>query len=181
MAVPDWVVDRNEGSRAVAAVCAGRRTVGRAVAITTSLEGAGGFGKTTLAAVVCASPRVRCHFRGRIFTVTIGRDVRGRAAVAAKAAEATRFITGDPAAYDDPDRAGAHLGRLLDERPRTLLVLDDVWEGEQLAPFLQGGKRCVRLVTTRVPALLPPGSARQRPAAPACASTRCPRPKPEPC
>ncbi|MEI5101828.1 NB-ARC domain-containing protein [Streptomyces sp. PmtG] len=160
--VPDWVVDRGEGGRAAAAVCATRRTAGRAVGITTSLEGAGGFGKTTLAAVVCASPKVRRHFRGRIFTVTIGRDVRGRAAVAAKVAEVTRFVTGDPTAYDDPDLAGAHLGRLLDERPRTLLVLDDVWESAQLAPFLQGGERCVRLVTTRVPALLPPGSARVR-------------------
>ncbi|MER6449226.1 NB-ARC domain-containing protein [Streptomyces venezuelae] len=158
--VPEWVVDREEGGRAAAAVCGRRRAAGRAVAITTSLEGAGGFGKTTLAAVVCASPRVRRHFRGRIFTVTIGRDVRGRAAVAAKVAEATRFLTGDPTAYDDPELAGAHLGRLLDERPRTLLVLDDVWEAEQLAPFLQGGQRCVRLVTTRVPGVLPPGSAR---------------------
>ncbi|MFF5446382.1 NB-ARC domain-containing protein [Streptomyces sp. NPDC012888] len=160
--VPEWVVDREECGRAAAAVCAGRRAAGRAVAITTSLEGAGGFGKTTLAAVVCASPRVRRHFRDRIFTVSIGRDVRGRAAVAAKVAEVTRFLTGDQTAYDDPDLAGAHLGRLLDERPRTLLVLDDVWEAEQLAPFLRGGGRCVRLVTTRVPSLLPPGSARVR-------------------
>ncbi|MFG2236042.1 NB-ARC domain-containing protein [Streptomyces sp. NPDC048723] len=160
--VPEWVVDRDEGVRAVAAVCGGRRSGGRAVAITTSLEGAGGFGKTTLAAVVCSSPRVRRRFRDRIFMVAIGRDVRGRAAVAAKVAEVTRFLTGDLTSYDDPDLAGAHLGRLLDERPRTLLVLDDVWEAEQLAPFLQGGERCVRLVTTRVPALLPPGSARVR-------------------
>ncbi|MFG3323914.1 NB-ARC domain-containing protein [Streptomyces sp. NPDC048171] len=160
--VPEWVVGRNEGSRAVAAVCARRRAASRAVAITTSLEGAGGFGKSTLAAVVCASPRVRRHFRDRIFMVTIGRDVRGRAAVAAKVAEVTRFITGDPTAFDDPDLAGSHLGRLLDQRPRTLLVLDDVWEAEQLAPFLRGGERCVRLVTTRVPAVLPPGSARVR-------------------
>ncbi|WP_405443929.1 hypothetical protein OG373_04160 [Streptomyces avidinii] len=36
-----------------------------------------------------------------------------------------------------------------------MLVLDDVWEAEQLDPFLTGGRRCVRLVTTRNPALLP--------------------------
>ncbi|MFJ7158646.1 NB-ARC domain-containing protein [Streptomyces sp. NPDC101118] len=168
--VPEWVVDRREGARAVAAVCrpprrgargrgrAGRRTVG----ITTSLDGAGGFGKTTLATVVRASGRVRRHFRGRVYTVTIGRDVRGRAAVAAKVAEVTRFITGDTTAFDDPALAGAHLGRLLDQRPRTLLVLDDVWEPEQLEPFLLGGAPCVRLVTTRVPAVLPPGTQRVR-------------------
>ena len=29
-----------------------------------------------------------------------------------------------------------------------------MWETEQLAPFAEGGKRCARLVTTRVPELL---------------------------
>jgi WD40 repeat protein len=151
------VVDRTEIRQAVAAVC-GRKA--EAVGITTALEGAGGFGKTTLATLVCANRRVRRRFRGRIYTVTIGRDVRGRSAIAAKVAEATAFITGDTAAFEDPDRAGDHLGRLLERRRRTLIVLDDVWEPEQLAPFLRGGENCVRLVTTRVPAILPEGAER---------------------
>ncbi|MGW1997978.1 NB-ARC domain-containing protein [Embleya sp. NPDC001921] len=149
--VEDWWVDREQASAVIAAVRAGGRgTVG----ITTSLHGAGGFGKTTLARVVCADRRVRRRFRGRVYTVTIGRDVRGRAAIAAKVADATRLIIGDTTPFDDPQLAGAHLGRLLDRRPRTLLVLDDVWTREQLAPFLLGGRRCVRLVTTRVPDIL---------------------------
>ncbi|WP_411132975.1 NB-ARC domain-containing protein [Streptomyces sp. C10] len=156
--IPGWVVGRGESDEAVSVVCARRTST--AVGITTSLEGAGGFGKTTLATVVCAHPRVRRRFRGRVFTITMGRDVRGQTAVAAKVAEATRFITGDTATFDDPDLAGAHLGRLLDQRPRTLLVLDDVWEAEQLAPFLYGGSQCVRLVTTRTPAVLPPDTTR---------------------
>lgn len=156
-AIPAWVVDRTEIHQAVAAVC-GRRA--EAVGITTALEGAGGFGKTTLATLVCANRRVRRRFRGRVYTVTIGRDVRGRSAIAAKVAEATAFITGDTAAFEDPDRAGDHLGRLLERRRRTLIVLDDVWEPEQLTPFLRGGENCVRLVTTRVPAILPDGAKR---------------------
>ncbi|MEV5937030.1 NB-ARC domain-containing protein, partial [Streptomyces sp. NPDC052079] len=152
-AVPGWFVDRAQTRGAVAAVCHG----GSTVAITTSLVGAGGFGKTTLATAVCADRRVRRRFRTRIYFVTIGRDVRGRAEVAAKVAAVTRFITGDSTEFDDPDLAGAHLGRLLAQRPRTLLVLDDVWEPEQLAPFLHGGVRLVRLVTTRNPALIANG------------------------
>ncbi|WP_328450008.1 NB-ARC domain-containing protein [Streptomyces sp. NBC_00386] len=154
--MPDWFVDRSQTRATVSAVC--RR--GRAVAITTALLGAGGFGKTTLAEAVCANRRVRQYYRSRIYLVTIGRDVRGRAAVAAKVSEVTRFITGDTEEFDDPALAGAHLGRLLDQRPRTLLVLDDVWETEQLEPFLHGGRSCVRLVTTRKPDLLPPGARR---------------------
>ncbi len=49
---------------------------------------------------------------------------------------------------------GGGWGALLDAGPRRLLVLDDVWEPEQLAPFTEGGKGCARLVTTRVPELL---------------------------
>ncbi|MFF3942971.1 NB-ARC domain-containing protein [Streptomyces phaeofaciens] len=154
--MPDWFVDRSQTRATVTAVC--RR--GGAVGITTSLWGAGGFGKTTLAAAVCANRSVRRRYRSRIYTVTIGREVRGRAAVAAKVAEVTRFITGDTTEFDDPALAGAHLGRLLEQQPRTLLVLDDVWSDEQLAPFLHGGRRCVRLVTTRIPDLLPPGAPR---------------------
>ncbi|MEU1123721.1 NB-ARC domain-containing protein [Streptomyces sp. NPDC005899] len=159
--IPDWVIDRSERARTVKAVCRTRRG-SRTVAITTALDGAGGFGKTVLARAVAASPRVRRYFRGRIYVVTIGRDVRGRAAIAAKVAEATRFITGDTTAFDDPGLAGDHLGRLLDRRPRTLLLLDDVWDAEQLGPFLRGGARCVRLVTTRVPGTLPRGTERVR-------------------
>ncbi|MDQ0585668.1 NB-ARC domain-containing protein [Streptomyces rishiriensis] len=152
--VQGWFVARSETLDAVAAVCRAGHTVG----ITTSLWGAGGFGKTTLATAVCAHKRVRRRFRSRIYFVTIGRDVRGRAAIAAKIAEVTRYITGDTTEFDDPELAGAHLGRLLNQRPRILLVLDDVWEDEQLSPFLHGGRRCVRLVTTRNPNLLPPGA-----------------------
>ncbi|MFE0136806.1 NB-ARC domain-containing protein [Streptomyces sp. NPDC059037] len=157
--VPAWIVARTEATEVIAALCARQRgTVG----ITTALEGAGGFGKTTLAEVACADRKVRRRFRGRVFVVTVGREVRGRAALAAKVAEATRFITGDTTTFDDPALAGAHLGRLLDQRGRTLLVLDDVWEREQLEPFLRGGRSCVRLVTTRIPKILPTGASHVR-------------------
>ena len=152
--VSAWVVDREERRRAEDAICGNRAAVG----ITTSLWGAGGFGKTTIAEMVCASPRVRKHFKGGVYSFTIGREVRGRADIAARVAEVTRFITGDTEQFSDPAEAGRHLGRLLDQRKRTLLLLDDVWTSEQLAPFLYGGTHCVRLITTRVPSLLPVGT-----------------------
>ena len=52
------------------------------------------------------------------------------------------------------DAATAHLAELLAERD-ILLVVDDVWDGTHLKPFLQGGTRCARLVTTRNEDVLP--------------------------
>ena len=150
--VPGWVVGRPaELAKVVGALAGGR--VGM-VGITTGLYGAGGFGKTTLARVVCADRRVRRRFGGRVFLVTVGRDVRGGAAIAAKVNEVIKLVTGQDATFTDPQLAGIRLGALLDGGPRQLLVLDDVWEAGQLAPFTAGGKRCARLVTTRVPDLV---------------------------
>ncbi|GAA4554235.1 NB-ARC domain-containing protein [Streptomyces collinus] len=152
-----WFVHRDELEQAVAAVC--RRGNGSAVAFTTALKGAGGFGKTTLAKQVCAHPDVQKAFGEHIYFVTVGRDVRGRAAIAAKVAAVTLAVTGEPlnAGPDaDPAQMGEHFGQLLTRRPRTLLVIDDIWEFEQLSPFLRGAEdRCVRLVTTRNPDALP--------------------------
>jgi len=64
-------------------------------------------------------------------------------------------LSGERPAISDPDTAAAELGRLLNEREPALLVIDDVWEEAQLRPFRFGGQTCARLVTTRVPELLP--------------------------
>lgn len=150
--VPGWVVDRPAELAAVVTALRGGR--GRTVGITTGLHGAGGFGKTTLALMVCADRKVRRRFRGHVDLVTVGRDVQGSAAVAAKVNEVIKLISGEDATFPDPEIAGRKLGALLDTGPRRLLVLDDVWGPGQLAPFMVGGKRCARLVTTRVPGLL---------------------------
>ena len=150
--VPDWVIDRPaEMTRVVKALVDGQaKTVG----ITTGLYGAGGFGKTTLAQMVCADRRVRRRFAGRVYLVTVGRDVRGAAAIAAKVNDVIKLVAGVDATITDPQLAGQQLGALLDAGSPSLLVLDDVWDTDQLAPFTQGGRGSARLVTTRAPELL---------------------------
>ena len=150
--VPEWVVDRPDELAAVvsALVDADSEIVG----ITTQLYGAGGFGKTVLARMACADRRVWQWFGGRVHRVPVGRDVRGAAAIAAKVNDVIKLVTGQDASFADPQLAGQHLGSVLDAGPRRLLVLDDVWEPEQLTPFTQGGRHCARLVTTRVSGLL---------------------------
>jgi hypothetical protein len=149
---PSWWVSRpTELAGVVDALTDGRAMT---VGITTGLYGAGGFGKTTLALMVCADQQVRDLFGDGVYPVTLGRDLRGLAAVAAKINDVIKLVSGTDATFTDPRLAGQWLGRLLDSGPSRLLVLDDVWEPDQLAPFTDGGKRCVRLVTTRVPGLL---------------------------
>ena len=65
-----------------------------------------------------------------------------------------KWLPGEHKYFGDPDQAGQELGALLDTGRPRLLILDDVWELAQLRPFIQGGRQCTRLVTTRDPGLL---------------------------
>ncbi len=121
---------------------------------TAVLYGPGGFGKTTLATLVADDPRIRRRFPGGVHRLTVGLEVRGAAELTAKVNEAIGFFSGQRGDFAEPELAGQKLGTLLDSGPRRLLILDDVWGGRQLAPFVTGGRRCARLVTTRNQGLL---------------------------
>ncbi|MBO4209667.1 NB-ARC domain-containing protein [Micromonospora echinofusca] len=127
---------------------------GRTVGVTTALHGAGGFGKTTLASYVCSRPDLRKVYPGGLLWVTVGQDRRG-ADLASAVNDLCVHISGDRPALSDAEQAGYHLGALLDQREPTLLVVDDVWDEIQLRPFLMGGARCTRVITTRIPTVIP--------------------------
>jgi WD40 repeat protein len=124
------------------------------VGLTTALQGAGGFGKTRLATWVCHQPQIGQRYPGGLLWVTVGQEVHG-ADLAERINDLAFVLCRQRPAISDPDAAGAELGRLLDEREPVLLVVDDVWEESQLRPFHVGGRCCTRLVTTRIPDLLP--------------------------
>ncbi|WP_307846198.1 NB-ARC domain-containing protein [Actinospica durhamensis] len=158
-AAPAWTVERAETAAVVREVMRASKQ-GGAVGITTAVHGAGGFGKTTLARLVCTDRKVRRRFGDQVYWVTVGWGTRSRTEIAEVIVEVARLVAGDATRFDDPMRAGAHLGSLLGRARRpVLLVLDDVWEQSQLDPFLLGAPNCVRLVTTRVRNLLPSGTA----------------------
>lgn len=120
----------------------------------TGIHGAGGFGKTTLAAQASMLPELRDRFPGGLLWVTVGQSMNGPE-LAHAVNDLTEQLTGTRPALATPEQAGYRLGVELDNLPPTLLILDDVWTPEQLRPFLNGGVRCKRLITTRVPKLLP--------------------------
>lgn len=147
-----WVVDRPREVQQIVRAVLGRRRQGT-VGITTAVHGAGGFGKTTVARLVRADRRVLHRFGGRVYWVTLGRDVR-RGALVEKVNDLVKRIDPDRAQpFTDVRQAAEHLAAVLAEGPRRMLVLDDVWFDDQLAAFPVAGK-CARLVTTRIPSLV---------------------------
>jgi WD40 repeat protein len=116
--------------------------------LTTAIEGAGGFGKTTLAALLCRDAKVAERFPGGLLWVTVGERSHG-ARLAELAGGLCEVLSGNGVKTADPQAAGGRLGEILDARDPILLVIDDVWRPEQLAPFMIGGHSCRRLITTR--------------------------------
>ncbi len=97
------VVDRAE----LADALVGRllATGGDAVEVTTAVEGAGGFGKTTLAAVACARDDVRRRYPGGLVWVTVGEKAAG-AELADLVNGACEALTGVRPSSSDPLVAG---------------------------------------------------------------------------
>jgi len=151
------VVRRRLLDDAVALVVAERSTD---TTLTAALRGAGGFGKTILAEDVCRDERVRSRFTGGVLWTTLGPRDAG-SSLAAKLNVLSHELTGTRSPDRDPESAGRRLGRLLDERGSepTLVVIDDVWRGEQTWAFRALPAHCVRLLTTRVSVTVGQGSA----------------------
>jgi hypothetical protein len=156
-AVAGWV-DRAELEEVVSALTA--RGDG-AMALTTGLVGAGGFGKTMLAARACRDRGVERRYRGGIVWVTVGRDT-DEAGLAKRISEEVRNLGGEGPAFTGLEQAGQALaGALGAQRGRTLLVADDVWTARQLESFAAAGQPGRLLVTTRRPRVLDGAGARR--------------------
>jgi hypothetical protein len=121
------------------------------IAITAALRGAGGYGKTTMAKALCHDERIQQAFDDGILWVTLGEHPGN---LVGKVEDLIYMLNQERPGFTGIDAAGARLAELLAERD-ILLVVDDVWDSMHLKPFLQGGKRCARLVTTRNEEVLP--------------------------
>jgi NB-ARC domain/TIR domain/WD domain, G-beta repeat len=121
------------------------------VAITAALRGAGGYGKTTMAKALCHDERIQQAFDDGILWVTLGENPGN---LVGKVEDLIYMLSHERPGFTDTVAAAARLAELLADHD-ILLVVDDVWDGMHLKPFLQGGKRCARLVTTRNEEVLP--------------------------
>src|SRR6266571_5269151 len=121
------------------------------VAITAALRGAGGYGKTTMARALCHDERIQQAFDDGILWVTLGEHPGN---LMGKVEDLIYMLSHERPGFTGIDAAAAKLAELLADRD-ILLVVDDVWDAMHLKPFLHGGTRCARLITTRNEDVLP--------------------------
>jgi NB-ARC domain/TIR domain/WD domain, G-beta repeat len=123
------------------------------VAITTAIQGGGGFGKSTLAAALCHDEQIYDAFTDGIVWVDLGPDV-GEGKVLAGLRTLYEACTPWPATFTESGDGARQLSEALtNQKTAALIVIDDVWHGWQLEPFLQGGRECARVFTTRKAAI----------------------------
>ncbi|MFN8529029.1 MAG: NB-ARC domain-containing protein [Anaerolineae bacterium] len=128
----------------------------KAITSALALKGAGGYGKTTLARAICHDERIQEAFDDGILWVTIGESATADT-VRQQIDSLITVLSGER--YDAPslEAAKTRLRELLADRD-MLMVIDDVWNADHLRPFLQGGERVARLITTRMGDVLPDGA-----------------------
>jgi hypothetical protein len=114
------------------------------VTITSALHGAGGFGKSTLAAALCHHDDIITAYVDGILWLTLGDKPK----LLEKLTELYAALTGERPPFVNQEDAIVELCRKLDDK-NCLLVIDDVWNPAHLWPFLRGGKGCAPLITTR--------------------------------
>ncbi len=124
-------------------------TKGRCVA----LVGQGGFGKTTIAELICEDQAITNAFPDGILWVDLSRD-HEVPPLTAKINNLCAVLQGTRPQTDDPNLASRYLAELIGDR-RMLIVVDDVWHQNQLSRFMHAAPNCVRLITTRNQQVLP--------------------------
>ncbi|MGZ3646889.1 MAG: TIR domain-containing protein, partial [Ktedonobacteraceae bacterium] len=148
--LPDDFVERPEETEALIKLLLDTQ-LEEPVAITAALRGAGGYGKTTMARAICHNERIQEAFDDGILWVTLGENPGD---LVGKVKDLIYILSHESPGLSGIDAATAYLAELLANRD-ILLVIDDVWNGAHLRPFLQGGEHCARLVTTRDEGVLP--------------------------
>jgi predicted acylesterase/phospholipase RssA/MinD-like ATPase involved in chromosome partitioning or flagellar assembly len=116
--------------------------------------GMGGSGKSALARTFCYDEEVLNYFDGGVLWVSLGvhSDILG---------ELTKLyvaLTGERTTFNDVDVATRELSERL-RGQNCLMVLDDIWDRNDLKLFVRAGEFCGILMTTRDRSLAAEGSA----------------------
>ncbi|MEM9952968.1 MAG: TIR domain-containing protein, partial [Chloroflexota bacterium] len=129
------------------------------VAITAAIQGAGGYGKTTLARAICHDNRVRATFDDGIFWVQLKENLSDQDIINI-VLDLVYKINGSRPNVKTLAMAKDELHTALKDR-YILMVIDDVWHAKHLAPFLKDDDNCGRLITTRIADSVPSHAIKQ--------------------
>ncbi|NEO29640.1 MAG: hypothetical protein F6K36_04155 [Symploca sp. SIO3C6] len=147
--LPPHFVKRPEVSQKLKQCLLSEETAKTGTLVVSAIYGLGGIGKSTLAAAIAHDPEVQNNFPHGTLWATLGQHP-----------DVLSFLSSWIQALGDYDykptninAASRHLQTLLYEKA-TLLVVDDVWNPEDVEPFRIGGSKCRVLVTTREAQLL---------------------------
>jgi len=114
------------------------------IAVNITLHGAGGLGKSTLAMALCHEEDIVGSFDDGLLWVTLGQNPN----IQGSLTKLYATLSGLRPGFVDKDDVAFHLSEKLEDK-NCLIVIDDVWDPAHLEPFMRGGRRCSRLITTR--------------------------------
>jgi hypothetical protein len=116
------------------------------IQVLTAVRGWPGVGKTSVAAALANDSEINLRFPDGVLWVSLGENPN---LISSLAVWGRAFGIDDILKMSSVRDAAATVAGLLHER-RALLFVDDVWQVEHAAPFLQArGPQCGFLVTTR--------------------------------
>ncbi|MCA2654454.1 NB-ARC domain-containing protein [Microcystis sp. M061S2] len=141
---PSYFVERPEVSIELKKLLLSETTEKTGTLVISAIYGLGGIGKSTLAAALAQEKEVQAFFPDGIFWATLGQQP-----------DILSFLHGWIQALGDYDfkptgidAASLHLRTLLADK-KALLVVDDLWNVEDIDPFRVAVNQCKLLVTTR--------------------------------
>ncbi|GCE58654.1 NB-ARC domain-containing protein [Microcystis aeruginosa] len=141
---PSYFVERPEVSIELKKLLLSETTEKTGTLVISAIYGLGGIGKSTLAAALAQEKEVQAFFPDGIFWATLGQQP-----------DILSFLHGWIQALGDYnfkptgiDAASLHLRTLLADK-KALLVVDDLWNVEDIDPFRVAVNHCKLLVTTR--------------------------------
>ncbi|MEA3307969.1 MAG: NB-ARC domain-containing protein, partial [Chloroflexota bacterium] len=142
--LPEYFVSRSDIFPILKERLLNRDELQRGILPISALHGLGGAGKSTLASALAQDPAVCQRFPDGVFWVYLGQKPK----ILTRLIELIRGLGDSGFNSLGIYEASTRLHSLLHSRA-VLMIIDDVWNSDDVQPFRVGSSRCHLLITTR--------------------------------